>query len=166
MAIAGGSRAAKNPKSCHDRALGLLAVRMRSRRELRDRLMRAGFDQAEVADELDRLTRVGLLDDDRFAEEYARHASDVKRSGRRAIASALLSKGVGRETVDRVLEEAEEGEQARAEDLARARAARMRGVPPATAYQRLASLLMRRGYEPSLARRTARLALDLDGVEE
>jgi regulatory protein len=163
MALAHGSRAAKKPKSCHDRALGLLAVRMRSRRELGDRLARAGFDRTEVADEIERLERVGLIDDDRFAEEYARHASEVKRSGTRAIASALFAKGVERATVDRVLAERNEDEESRAEELARSRGVRMRGLPTATAYQRLASLLARRGYEPSVARQAARQALDVAG---
>ena len=39
-----GSRKPKNPKSCHERALGLLAVRARSRRELERRLLQAGFE--------------------------------------------------------------------------------------------------------------------------
>jgi SOS response regulatory protein OraA/RecX len=68
-------REPKNPKSCHERALGLLAVRPRSRRELERRLLQARFD-------------------------------------------------------------------------------------------RLSSLLMRRGYSPDLARRTARKALELSFVDE
>ena len=53
-------REPKNPKSCHERALGLLAVRPRSRRELERRLLQAGFEPEEVQDTLGRLERVGL----------------------------------------------------------------------------------------------------------
>ena len=56
-------REPKNPKSCHERALGLLAVRPRSRRELERRLLQAGFEPEEVQDTLGRLERVGLIDD-------------------------------------------------------------------------------------------------------
>ena len=49
-------REPKNPKSCHERALGLLAVRPRSRRELERRLLQAGFEPEEVQDTLGRLT--------------------------------------------------------------------------------------------------------------
>jgi regulatory protein len=158
------SRKGKTPKSCHERALGLLAVRMRSRRELQDRLSRAGFDAEEVDDELGRLERVGLIDDDRFADELAQHAAEVKWSGTRAIASALYAKGVARETIDRVVAGVGENEEARAEALASSRVGRLRGLPPATAYQRLTSLLLRRGYGPDVARRAAGRALDVESL--
>ncbi len=166
MPTAERSRKVKAPKSCHERALGLLAVRMRSRRELRDRLKRAGFGAEEVDDVLERLERVGLIDDDRFAEELAQHASGVKRSGNRAIASALYAKGVPRETIDRVVAQAGEDEEARAEALANSRVGRLRGLPPTTAYQRLTSLLLRRGYDPEVARRAAGLALEVESDGE
>jgi regulatory protein len=160
------SRKAKEPKGCHERALGLLAVRMRSRRELQDRLKRAGFDAEEVDDVLDRLERVGLIDDDRFANQLAQHAAGVNRSGSRAIASALYAKGVARETIDRVVADAGEDEEARAQALASSSVGRLRGLPPPTAYRRLTSLLLRRGYDPDVARRAAGLALEVDAVGE
>lgn len=165
MPTAERSRKGKAPKGCHERALGLLAVRMRSRRELQDRLRRAGFDAEEVDDVLARLERVGLIDDDRFADELAQHAAGVKRSGSRAIASALYAKGVARETIDRVLAGAGENEEDRAEALASSRVGRLRGLPRATAYQRLTSLLLRRGYDPEVARRAAAIALDVESGE-
>jgi regulatory protein len=139
---------------------------MRSRRELMDRLSRAGFDAEEVDDELERLERVGLIDDDRFADELAQHAAELKRSGSRAIASALYAKGVSRETIDRVVAGTGEDEEARAEALASSRVGRLRGLPPATAYQRLTSLLLRRGYGPEVARRAAGRALDVESIED
>ena len=42
-------------KDCHERALGLLAVRQRSRRELERRLLQAGFEDDEVQESLERL---------------------------------------------------------------------------------------------------------------
>ena len=161
-----GRRKAKNPKSCHERALGLLTVRMRSRRELQDRLRRAGFEADEVEDVLERLERVGLIDDERFAEEFASHAVAHRSSGRRAIASALYAKGVSRETIERAVTESGEGEEARAEELARSRTGRLRGVPADKAFQRLSTLLMRRGYDGGIARRAARRALEIDAAGE
>ena len=54
-------------KDIHERALGLLAVRQRSRREIQRRLERAGFGPEEVREELDRLQQVGLIDDEAFS---------------------------------------------------------------------------------------------------
>ncbi|MFB3737540.1 MAG: regulatory protein RecX [Candidatus Velamenicoccus archaeovorus] len=156
------SRVPKEPLSCHERALGLLAVRSRSRRELQTRLLRAGFDPDEVGDELERLTAVGLLDDARFAQELAGHAVGVKLAGRRAVASALAAKGVDRATIDAALEGLEGDERDRALRLARTRAARMATLPPETAYRRLVALLGRRGYDGATARWAAGAALRVE----
>jgi len=154
-----------NPKSCHERALGLLAVRPRSRRELETRLLRAGFEPEEGGDVLGRLERVGLIDDEAFARQLAEHEFAGRRSGARLVSRALAAKGVARATIEDVLATAPDDEEARADELAAARAPRLRGVEPAKAFARLSGLLMRRGYAPEVSRSAARRALDLQGAE-
>ncbi len=156
----------KNPLSCHDRALRLLAVRQRSRRELETRLLAAGFERAEVGEELDRLESVGLIDDERFALEFAEHAATRRLSGRRAVVSSLGAKGVARDVIERALGEVGADEEVRAADLARIRAARLMGLPPEVAFRRLFSFLVRRGYASALARRAATDALRLQAESE
>lgn len=160
------TRTAKHPKSCHERALGLLAVRARSRRELETRLRQAGFAADEIDDTLERLERVGLIDDAAFARQVADHRFGTRRSGVRAVSHELLAKGVAPALVAEIVGDAGEFEEDRAEALARSRAARLRSVEPAKAFQRLSSLLMRRGYGPETARRAARRALELGDGEE
>jgi regulatory protein len=154
-------REPKTPKSCHERALGLLAVRPRSRRELEQRLTAARFDATEVSDVLDRLERVGLVDDADFARQLAEQQFVHKRAGRRAVTTALMAKGVAPEIIEAVVAAAPDDEETRAEDLARSRALRMGSVDPVKAFNRLCGLLMRRGYAPEVARRAARTALDV-----
>ena len=156
------SRHAKNPKSCHERALGLLAVRPRARRELERRLMAAGFEADEVADVLARLERVGLIDDEAFARQLAEHQFGSRRAGRRAVTSALLAKGIAPDLAAEVVDAAPDDEQERANDLARSRAGRLLGVDLPKAFGRLTSLLVRRGYSPDVARVAARGALEID----
>ncbi|MGZ5350151.1 MAG: regulatory protein RecX [Actinomycetota bacterium] len=151
----------KEPKSCHERALGLLAVRPRSRRELEQRLTAAGFGADEVADVLGRLERVGLVDDADFARQLAEQQFVHKRAGRRAVTSALIAKGIAPDLIEAVVAEAPDDEEARAEELARSKALRMRSVDPAKAFNRLSRLLLRRGYAPQVARQAARRALDV-----
>jgi regulatory protein len=156
-------RSVKAPLDCHERALRLLAVRPRSRRELESRLRQAGFDADEVSSELDRLEVVGLIDDGAFAHELAEHHLKVRGSGRRAVAGALASKGVSRETIEVTLAGLEEDESERALDIARDRARRLTSLRPEVAYGRLVSFLARRGYDGGTSREAARVALDLDG---
>ena len=164
--MTGPRNAPRRTLGCHDRALGLLAVRARSRRELERRLLQAGFNQDEVAAELDRLEAVGLIDDEAFARQVAAHEFGTRRSGRRVVTGGLLSKGVAPALVDRVLEELDGDEDDRIAALARSRAGRLTGLDPVTAFGRLTSFLIRRGYEPGPARAAARRAVGVEGAED
>jgi regulatory protein len=155
-------RTVRRPLDCHERALRLLAVRPRARRELESRLRQAGFETAEVSSELDRLEEVGLLDDGAFARELADHHLTVRGSARRAVAGALASKGVSRETIDRTLAGLEQDESVRALEVATERARRLTSLKPEAAYGRLVSFLARRGYDGGTSREAARAALGLD----
>jgi regulatory protein len=161
-----GRREPKNPKSCHERALGLLAVRPRSRRELERRLLGARFEPEEVGDVLRRLERVGLVDDEAFARQFAEHRFGSRKEGAKAVASGLRAAGIAPELAVRVTDGAPQDEDERAEELAAAKAARMTGLDPAKAYGRLTSLLLRRGYGPETARAAARKALGLSTLED
>jgi len=154
--------------TARDRALNLLSFRDRSRRELERRLLRAGFEAADVDEALEALERAGLVDDERFARAVVELEAGRRLSGRRAVASALAAKGVGREAGRAALAELEDpdAERARAEELARSRASRMTGLPSGVAYRRLAGLLARRGYSPGVCRDAARRALGSDPLDD
>src|SRR5512132_534658 len=155
MPEASRTRRAKRPLSCHDRAVRLLAVRPRSRREMESRLRSAGFDAEMVAEELVRLQEVGLLDDERFAREFAEQALGRRLSGRRAVASSLAAKGVSRPMIERALKDVGGDDDARAAEPPRSRASPLPALPHEAAYRRPVSLLARRGYEGSVASRAA-----------
>ena len=165
MASPRRSREPKHPLDCHERALRLLSVRPRSRRELELRLLRAGFEAAAVSGELERLEAVGLVDDERFAREFTEHQLGVRHAGRRAVISGLVAKGIDRTTVERTLAEASGDDASRANDLARARASRLRDLPPEKAYARLFAFLVRRGHDAEIARSAARRAIGVDASE-
>lgn len=80
------------PRSVKARAVALLARREYGRAELRERLVAAGGDAAEVDAALAELATLGYLSDDRYAHAIVRR----KRGGfaRRAIVATLKDKGV------------------------------------------------------------------------
>jgi regulatory protein len=161
-----GRREPKNPKSCHERALGLLAVRPRSRRELERRLLAARFEHDEVQDVLTRLEGVGLVDDEAFARQYAEHRFGNRKEGSRGVEEGLRAAGIAPALAASVAEGTPDDDEERAADLARSRASRLRGVAPQKAFTRLSSLLMRRGYSPEIARSAARDALEIAFQDE
>jgi regulatory protein len=161
-----GRREPKNPKSCHERALGLLAVRPRSRRELERRLLAARFAHDEVQDVLTRLEGVGLVDDEAFARQYAEHRFGNRKEGSRGVEEGLRAAGIAPALAASVAEGTPDDDEERAAELARSRASRLKGVAPQKAFARLSSLLMRRGYSPEIARRAARDALEIAFQDE
>ena len=129
--------------SVKDRALRLLSVRSRSRAELRIRLVRAGYEPLEIEEAIADLEAVGLVDDERFAREYAEHQG-------KGIDRAVAEQAVG--------ETNPEDEAERAFELARGRLERLRGLPPDIAHRRTVGFLLRRGYEPIIAGSAVRRA--------
>ena len=160
-----GKRPGKR-RDVHERALGLLAVRQRSRKELERRLVQAGFDPEEVGTELVRLEQVGLIDDEAFARAVVQSRMGSRAESRRVVAGKLAQAGVDRDAASAALEDDSEGDEERAFRLAEAKAVRLRGADPAAAYRRLFGLLARRGYAPELARRAASKALAVEAVED
>ena len=153
-------------KDVHERALGLLAVRQRSRREIQRRLERAGFGPEEIGEELDRLQQVGLVDDEAFARVVVEHSFTTRREGRRVVAGRLISAGIAPDIVEAALDPVVGGEEERADAFAVAKAAKLSSLPPDAAYRRLYGMLARRGYAPDVAGRAARRALAVEAFED
>jgi regulatory protein len=133
---------------------------------LERRLLQARFEPDEVGEVLRRLERVGLVDDEAFARQYAEHRFTKRKEGSRAVVDGLRGAGIAPDLAIRVAEGPPDDEEQRALDLATARAPRLAGLEPAKAFGRLSSLLMRRGYGPGTARAAARKALELSTTDD
>ncbi len=129
-------------------ALRLLAVRLRSRRELEQRLSRRDIAPATVRVVVERLAAEGFIDDMRFARAWVRGRLALRPSGAVRLRRELLRKGIAPELIEPALREAfaESDERQLALDVARARMRRYRSDPPDAAYRRLAGVLQRRGF--------------------
>lgn len=117
-----------------------------------------------VAEEIERLERVGLLNDDELAENLVRSKQDRKGLGKGAITAELRQRGVAQESIEAAIAEIDDDEeQARADDWATKRAGQLRGLDQATAERRLNGYLMRRGYRSEVIRRAVEKALPRGG---
>lgn len=134
-----------------DRALDMLAARARSTRDLRRQLIRKGEPQELVDLAVERLTRMGLLDDGSFARQVARSKMADAGHSRRRVRAELFRKGVDRavsdEAITAVVEEEAVDEAANLEMVARKKFETLRSVDPQTRRRRLYAFLARRGYE-------------------
>ncbi|MCC7196354.1 MAG: regulatory protein RecX [Gemmatimonadaceae bacterium] len=143
-------RAPRPRRSAHERALDALALRPRAAQELARWLRDRGYDAAEVAAVVERLTAAGLLDDARFAEAFARSRLIDRRLSRRRVLAELARRGVGREVASAAVASvvADEGvdEREAAYLVAEKKYRSLAGLDPAVAARRLTGFLARRGY--------------------
>jgi regulatory protein len=130
-------------------ALRALARRAHARLDLRRRLVKRQHPPAAVEAALDRLALHGLLDDRRFAEQYAALRA-TRGKGPARLLRDLQAQGVERRTAEQAVRRALEeegidpGVEARA--VAAKRARQLAGLPVAVRKRRLLAFLVRRGY--------------------
>lgn len=138
------SKRERSPKSAHDRGLDLLAQRPHFAAELKTKLARRGYPEAEVDGAVERLAARGFLNEREAARMLVR---SLKRRGygRRRLEHDLRRRGADETITGAALEEAgDEDELERAGSVA----ARWRSTHPARDAPALARHLERRGFTP------------------
>ena len=143
-----------------DRAVGYLAARARSKREIEQKLLQAGYRPCTVEMVIYKLERENLLDDADFARQWV-EARSTRKLGRSRIAQELRRKGVSQEEAEEALSALEDDDQlSGAVALAEKAAARIKpGEDPRKAASRIAGMLARRGYSWDSAKEAIHLAL-------
>ena len=135
----------------YEYALNLLAARAYTVRDMRRKLTQKGFETNEVTQTVDRLVSSGLLDDARFAAEYARQRLVVGGASKRRVEQLLAGKGLPQDlakaSVARVVEEEQVDTPGSMERIARKKVASMGGLEPFVARRRLFGFLARKGYD-------------------
>jgi regulatory protein len=135
----------------------------RSRHQLREKLRQRDCPDEVAEAVLDRMTEVGLVDDEKYAEALVRSTQVSRGLSRRGLAHELRTKGVARETADAVLDHVTPAEEeSLARSLVEARLARLRGLDKDVVMRRLAGMLARKGYPAGLSLRVVREAVDAD----
>ncbi len=129
-----------------------LTMRPRSRSQLAQKLRERGCPQDVAARVLDRMTEVGLVDDEAYAELLVRSKRATRGLARRALASELRSHGIEPEVADEALDAVgSEQERALAEELVAKRLRTLQGLDAQVQARRLAGMLARKGYPGEVA---------------
>jgi len=129
-----------------------LSMAPRSRAQLEKKLRQRGCDDSVAARVLDRMTEVGLVDDEAYAQLLVRSRQAGKGLARRALAHELRKQGIDQELADEALGQVGAGdERIRAEQLVAKKLRSMRGLAPEVQARRLAGMLARKGYSGEVA---------------
>ena len=144
-------------------ALRLLKNRLRSAWEIDQALLRKGVEEPERQEVIEELTRVDLINDQRYATAYVHTRDRLAPRGEYVLRMELAKHGISKELISAALatrrEEAvdEDAEQPTELELAtqliQGKERAYAHLDPETRKRRLTSLLMRRGFSYDIARR-------------
>jgi len=149
---------AKPKRSAYDKALGLLARREHSRKELKTKLRQGGYEGEEAAAALDRLGDQHYQDDDRFAEVLLR-SRIAQGYGPMRVRVELKSHGLADARIRELLDDAEVDWNASATSQLRRRYGSAGTNDPAERARR-AQFLLRRGFAAATVRSVTHADVD------
>jgi regulatory protein len=144
----------KELKRAKNTAYRYLTIRPRSRKELANKLQDKEFSDDIIAAVSEHLTRLGYLDDIKFAAQWAASRIRGRGFGRRRIEQELRIKGISSDiikaTITTLFEEAPEAETARKE--AEKKLKTLTRFEPEVRRRRLAGFLERKGFSSEIIR--------------
>jgi len=149
-------------------AIRALEQRMQTGRELRTRLMRKGFEPETIDAALAKLTDVGYLNDERFAELWIENRLAHRPRGKRMLEQELRQKGIDRQIVDETVSGMEIDDRTAALEVARKRLKSVQSLPPDEQKKKLTGILARRGFDFGVIRTTLECVLGepLDNIDD
>ncbi|MVN76837.1 RecX family transcriptional regulator [Hymenobacter sp. HMF4947] len=147
------NQAPKNytPGEALQKIAAFCAYQERTHREVADKLKSYGLDEDEAGEIIIRLGREKLLDEERYAQAYARGKHRTNGWGRRRIKLEMKAKGLSDYCIKSGLKELE-GEEyyAKLKQLLEQRNAREKESHPLKRKMKLMAYLNQKGYESDL----------------
>lgn len=131
-------------------ALNYLSFRPRSSREIEDYFRRRKFDPEVTPLVLERLERLGLVDDREFARFWVENRQTFRPRGSRALRMEMRQKGVASEVIDEALEELGDEESASL-DAARRKMLSFANLDEREFKRKMVAYLQRRGFPYDVA---------------
>jgi len=149
------------PPTAYNYALNLLAARPYASRALHRKLIQKKYSAADADDVIRRLLDNGLLNDERFAEQYARSKMLSTGASKRRLTQDLYRKGikgdVATSAIANVIDQDEIDPAAVIERVARKKLAQLGDLEPVVLRRRLFAFLARRGYDVDEIKRVVSL---------
>ncbi len=155
-------------KESKDAALKFLSYRMRSEKEVRDKLKKKEFANDLIDEVIKDLKRINLIDDSNFASTFVRDKISNKPQGKILLKQELWKKGIKDETIEKVLQEYFEDEEEElnlAKNLLEKRKKRYENLDKNMAKRRMMSFLLRRGFSYEIVKQVLKIK-DVEVSEE
>jgi regulatory protein len=142
-------------------ALNLLSARPYAIKALHRKLIQREYSAADADDAIRRLVDAGLLDDEKFAEQYARSKMLSTGASKRRLTQDLYRKGikgdVATTAIANVIADEEIDTAVIIEQVAKKKLAQLGDLEPLVLRRRLFGFLARRGYDVEEIKRVVSL---------
>lgn len=92
-------------RRANEKALYLLEHRSHSKKELEDKIARTAASREAAKAAAEHMEEIGLIDDERYARDYAKELFERKKFGARRVQQELMQKGIDKELIAIILEE-------------------------------------------------------------
>ena len=140
-------------EEAYGKALNYLSYRPRSRAEVERYLEKRDLAESEIEAVAARLERAGLLNDEAFARYWVENRERHRPKGLRALRYELRGKGIGNETIERVLVSVDVPDSAYRSSMRKAQ--QLAHLDQGTFTKKIIEYLARRGFDYEVARETA-----------
>jgi len=127
----------------------LLSRRMYASKEIRNKLKEQGYTDEIIEEVILTMERYGYVNDRTFAEEWVQSRIHNKPKGRIVLRRELAGKGIEKDAIAEVLDQAlgESGQSDLILEMARRKARSYRNDDPVAARRKLQGFLIRRGFD-------------------
>ena len=95
---------ADNMQYAFDSAVSLLSFRMRTKKEIRDKLAEKKIDANAVEKAIDKLAGYGYIDDEKYAVLFIESAVSEAKYGRKVIEYKLRQKGISDDNIEKAMQ--------------------------------------------------------------
>ena len=137
--------------TAYNYALNLLSARPYATRALHRKLIQKDYSAADADDAIRRLVANGLLNDEKYAEQYARSKMLSTGASKRRLTQDLYRKGIKADVastaIANVIADEEIDTAVVIEQVARKKLAQLGDLEPLVLRRRLFGFLARRGYD-------------------
>lgn len=129
-----------------DKLLKFASLRPRSEKEIKDWFRRKKVHESIHKELFNRLKRLELIDDAKFAQWWVEQRSQFKPRGKRALQAELRMKGIKKEVVESTLSNLKLDEGKIAKELLAKKAYKWKNLPIHEARQKMGNFLARKGF--------------------
>jgi len=130
-----------------DKAMSLISIRPRSKKELKDKLILKKYDLNVIEKVIKELEKENLLDDSTFAKQWIYHRAEFSGLGKRRIEMELFKKGVSDQIIKKEVTKIDNSQEfIRAKEIADKKYPTYKDENKYKKREKLAAFLARKGY--------------------